>query len=207
MGQVYRARALGLSREVAIKVLLAEVRWDRDRLARFEDEARAASRLSHPNIVVVHDIGETDGAPYIVSELLQGETLRDRLSAGPLPVRRAVVYGIQILRGLAAAHDKGIVHRDLKPENLFLTKDGLIKILDFGIAKLVRHGEEPSALDAETRSQTAAGALMGTVGFTSPEHVPGLAVEQRSDTLAFPAVVYEMVAGKRAFKGKTAAGT
>jgi hypothetical protein len=207
MGQVYRARDLRLSREIAIKVLLAEVRSDRDRLARFEDEARAASRLSHPNIVVVHDIGETDGAPYIVSELLQGETLRDRLSAGPLPVRKAVDYGIQILRGLAAAHDKGIVHRDLKPENLFLTKDGLVKILDFGIAKLGRHGEEPSAFDAETRSQTAAGTLLGTVGYTSPEQVRGLPVDQRSDIFAFGAVLYEMVAGRRAFKGKTPADT
>jgi len=207
MGQVYRARDLRLSREVAIKVLLAEVRADRDRLARFEDEARATSRLSHPNIVVVHDIGETDGAPYIVSELLQGETLRDRLSAGPLPVRKAVDYGIQILRGLAAAHDKGIVHRDLKPENLFLTKDGLVKILDFGIAKLGRHGEEPSAFDAETRSQTAAGTLLGTLGYTSPEQVRGLPVDQRSDIFAFGAVLYEMVAGKRAFKGKTPADT
>ena len=141
-----------------------DVPCDKDRLARFEDEAKAASLLSHPNIVAVYDIGESAGSPYIVSELLQGQTLRDRLSTGSLPARKVVDYGTQILRGLAAAHDQGIVHRDLKPENLFLTKDGLVKILDFGIAKLGRRGEERADSKAETRAHTTPNAVMGTVG-------------------------------------------
>jgi hypothetical protein len=207
MGQVYKARDLRLSREVAIKVLLAGVPSDKDRLRRFEDEAKAASLLSHPNIVAVYDIGDSNGSPYIVSELLQGETLRDRLSTGPFPPRRAVEHGIQILRGLAAAHDKGIVHRDLKPENLFLTKDGLVKILDFGIAKLGRHGEEHAGTDVETRTHTSAGTMVGTVGYMSPEQVRGLVVDHRSDIFSFGAVLYEMIVGKRAFRGSTVADT
>jgi eukaryotic-like serine/threonine-protein kinase len=207
MGQVYKARDLRLSREVAIKVLLTDLPSDKDRRLRFEDEAKAASLLSHPNIVAVYDIGDSNGSPYIVSELLQGETLRYRLLTGPFPPRKAVEHGIQILRGLAAAHDKGIVHRDLKPENLFLTKDGLVKILDFGIAKLGRHGEERAGSDVETRSHTSAGTMVGTVGYMSPEQVRGLVVDQRSDLFSFGAVLYEMLAGKRAFRGTTVADT
>jgi eukaryotic-like serine/threonine-protein kinase len=207
MGQVYKAKDLRLFREVAVKVLPTDVSSDKDRLLRFEDEARAASLLSHPNIVVVYDIGDSDGSPYIVSELLQGETVRDRLSTGSFPARKAVDYGIQILRGLAAAHDKGIVHRDLKPENLFLTKDGLVKVLDFGIAKLGRREEEPAGSDVETRSHTTPGAMIGTVGYMSPEQVRGLVVDHRSDLFSFGAVLYEMLAGKQAFKGTTVADT
>ena len=207
MGQVYKARDLRLSREVALKIVPSDASPDKDRVLRFQDEARAASLLSHPNIVAVYDIGDHDGSPYIVSELLQGQTLRDRFSMGPLPARKAVEYSAQILRGLAAAHDKGIVHRDLKPENLFVTKDGLVKILDFGIAKLGRHGEEHAGTDKETRSQTTPGTMMGTVGYMSPEQVRGLAVDHRSDLFSFGAVLFEMLSGKRAFKGTTVADT
>jgi tRNA A-37 threonylcarbamoyl transferase component Bud32 len=207
MGAVYKARDLRLSREVALKIVRSDIPAGKESLHRFADEARAASLLSHPNIVAVYDIGDRDGSPYIISELLEGETLRDRLSTGPLPARRAVEYGIQVLRGLAAAHEKGIVHRDLKPENLFLTKDGLVKILDFGIAKLGRRGEEPADTDVETRSHTTPGTMMGTVGYMSPEQVRGLAVDHRSDLFSFGAVLYEMLTGKRAFKGTTVADT
>jgi tRNA A-37 threonylcarbamoyl transferase component Bud32/Tol biopolymer transport system component len=207
MGQVYKARDLRLSREVALKIVRSDVPSDKERLHRFADEAKAASLLSHPNIVAVYDIGDKDGSPYIISELLQGETLRDRLATGPLPARKAVDYGLQTLRGLAAAHEKGIIHRDLKPENLFLTKDGLVKILDFGIAKLGRQGEEPAGTDIETLSHTAPGTLIGTVGYMSPEQVRGLAVDHRSDLFSFGAVLFEMLVGKRGFKGTTVADT
>jgi eukaryotic-like serine/threonine-protein kinase len=207
MGAVYKAKDLRLSREIALKVLRGDVASDADRLRRFAAEARAASLLNHPNIVAVYDIGEQDGSPYIISELLQGETLRDRLSTGPLPARKAIEFALQILRGLAAAHDKGIVHRDLKPENLFLTKDGLVKILDFGIAKLSRQGQEPAGTDVETESHTGTGAILGTVGYMSPEQVRGLPVDSRSDLFSFGTVLYEMLAGKRAFKGTTPADT
>lgn len=138
MGEVYRARDTRLGRDVAIKVLPADAAYNADRLHRFEQEAHAAAALNHPNILAVHDIGQHDGAPYIVSELLEGESLRDRLGGGALPVRKATDYAIQIAHGLAAAHDKGIVHRDLKPENIFVTSDGRVKILDFGLAKLTQ---------------------------------------------------------------------
>jgi hypothetical protein len=207
MGQVYKARDLRLSREVALKVLLAEVPADKDRLRRFEYEAKATSILSHPNIVAVYDVGDSEGLPYIVSELLEGRTLRDHLATQTVPPRRAVDYGVQILRGLAAAHEKSIVHRDLKPENLFLTKGGLVKILDFGIAKLGRQGEDHAKGDVETASQTTPGAMLGTVGYMSPEQVRGLAVDHRSDLFSFGAVFYEMLSGKRAFKGSSVADT
>ena len=207
MGQVYKARDLRLSREVALKIVRTDVPADKASLLRFADEAKAASLLSHPNIVAVYDIGDRDGSPYIVSELLQGETLRDRLATGVLPARKAIDYGTQILRGLAAAHDKGIVHRDLKPENLFLTKDGLVKILDFGIAKLGRLGDEPAGTDVETRSHTTPGTLIGTVGYMSPEQVRGLVIDHRSDLFSFGAVFFEMLTGKRAFKGTTVPDT
>ena len=206
MGQVYRARDERLAREVALKVVHADLAQDVERLRRFENEARAAGALNHPNIVAVYGTGQTDGSPYIVSELLQGETLRDRMAAGSLGTRKAVDYAVQIARGLAAAHEKGIVHRDLKPENLFLTKDGLIKILDFGIAKLGRPGEATDT-DVDTLSQTDAGTVLGTVGYMSPEQVRGLLADHRSDLFAFGTVLFEMLSGKRAFKGSSPADT
>ena len=210
MGQVYRARDERLARDVALKVVHADLAQDVERLRRFEHEAKAAGTLNHPNIVAVYDTGQNDGSPYIVSELLQGETLRDRMATGALGVRKAVDYGVQIARGLAVAHDKGIVHRDLKPENLFLTKDGLVKILDFGIAKLGRPGEERAGTDIETvshTSHTSPGSMLGTVGYMSPEQVRGLWTDHRSDLFSFGTVLYEMLTGKRAFKGTTAADT
>ena len=203
MGEVYKARDARLSREVALKVLLVDFASDQERLRRFAAEARAASLLTHPNIVTVYDIGDSGGSPYIVSELLQGQTLRDRLAAGPLPARKAIDYAVQISHGLAAAHDKGIVHRDLKPENLFLTKDGLVKILDFGIAKLDRPGEERAGTDVETLSSTGTspGTMLGTVGYMSPEQVRGLPADHRSDLFSFGAVLLEMLTRREGVQG------
>jgi eukaryotic-like serine/threonine-protein kinase len=163
--------------------------------------------LNHPNIVAVYDFGEHEGSPYIVSELLQGNTLRDRMASGTLGARKAVEYGIQIAQGLVAAHEKGIVHRDLKPENLFLTRDGLVKILDFGIAKLAHAGAEAAGTEAETLSNTSPGTILGTVGYMSPEQVRGLAADHRSDFFSFGAVLYELVTGQRAFRGSSPADT
>ncbi len=205
MGEVYRARDARLDREVAIKVLPRELAGDHDRLRRFEQEARAAGRLSHPNILTVFDVGMHGDAPYIVFELLEGETLREHLQRGPLRVRTAVEYGRQIAGGLAAAHDKGIIHRDLKPENILITDQDLVKILDFGLAKLVAN-EPPGGFpdDEPTRSAlTVAGAVLGTVGYMAPEQVRGEAVDARSDVFAFGAILYEMLAGHRAFEGDT----
>src|SRR5438105_1436935 len=207
MGEVYRARDTRLGREVAIKVLPESFSKDPDRLRRFEQEARGASQLNHPNIVTVHDFGTHGGAPYVVQELLEGETLRERLRTGALPARKAVDYGIQVARGLAAAHEKGIVHRDLKPENLFVTSDGRVKILDFGLAKLTRP-ETSSEADAPTlHAVTEPGLIMGTAGYMSPEQVRGQVADQRSDIFSFGAILYEMIAGKRAFHGETSADT
>jgi serine/threonine protein kinase/tetratricopeptide (TPR) repeat protein len=202
MGEVYRARDALLGRDVAIKVLPAFLTNDADRLRRFEQEARAAAALNHPNILAVHQMGVYQGAPYLVSELLEGHTLRELVKPGPLPWRRAIDYGVQIARGLAAAHSKGIVHRDLKPENLFLTKDGHVKILDFGLAKLT--GAAESELPGPA---TEAGMVMGTVGYMSPEQVRGQAVDCRSDIFAFGAILYEMLWGQRAFNQSTTADT
>lgn len=208
MGEVYRARDPRLGREVAIKILPSSFSSDRDRLQRFEQEARAAAALNHPNILAIYDIGSEGGAPYVVSELLEGETLRDRLRSGPLNPRRAIEFSLQILRGLAAAHERGITHRDLKPENVFLTNDGRVKILDFGLAKLTRpetggtSGEAPTAQVA-----TEPGLVMGTVGYMSPEQVRGKTADARSDLFAFGAILYEMLSGKRAFHGETPADT
>jgi len=209
MGEVYRARDSRLGREVAIKVLPASFSQDTDRLRRFEHEARAAGVLNHPNITAVYDFGSAEGSSYVVTELLEGETLRSRIATGALSTRKATDYAIQIACGLAAAHEKGIVHRDLKPENLFVTKDGRVKILDFGLAKLThpeRAGAPVTEAPTETRG-TEPGVVMGTVGYTSPEQVRGLPADQRSDIFAFGAILYEMLSGKRAFHGATSADT
>jgi len=208
MGEVYRARDGRLGRTVAVKVLPASFSTDRDRLQRFVQEARAAAGLNHPNILSIFDIGEEKGAPYIVSELLEGETLREKVRTGPIPIRKAVDYALQTARGLAAAHDKGIVHRDLKPENLFVTDDGHVKILDFGLAKLTRPEDQSGAADAATvQAITDSGLVMGTAGYMSPEQVRAKAADQRSDLFSFGAILYEMISGKRAFHGESAADT
>ena len=209
MGEVYRARDPRLGREVAIKVLPSGSAPDSERLRRFEQEARATAALNHPNILAVFDIGSQDNSPYIVSELLDGETLRARLNSGALPVRKAVEYALQISRGLAAAHDHGIFHRDLKPENIFITRDGHVKILDFGLAKLTmpEPGTPGLSVQATLDSATGRGVLLGTLGYMSPEQCRGAAVDARSDIFSFGAVLYEMVSGKRAFRGDTTADT
>jgi hypothetical protein len=207
MGEVYRARDERLGREVAIKVLPAESSADPDRLRRFEQEAKAAGALNHPNLVAVFDTGHHEGAPYVVFELLEGVTLRQRLGSGPLPGRRAVDYAVQIAQGLAAAHEKGIIHRDLKPENLFVTKDGRVKILDFGLAKL-RPALDPHApreQGATVSTATGGGVVLGTVGYMSPEQVRGDPADHRSDIFSFGAVLYEMLSGTRPFCGETSA--
>lgn len=207
MGEVYRARDTRLSRDVAIKILPASFSIDPERLQRFAQESRAAAALNHPNILSIYDIGDDRGAPYVVSELLEGETLRDRLRNGELSSRKAVEYAQQIARGLAAAHEKGIVHRDLKPENLFLTNDGHAKILDFGLAKFTRSETDTSDNAPTLQVATEAGTVLGTAGYMSPEQVRGKAADPRSDIFAFGAILYEMLSGKRAFHGDSAADT
>src|SRR5580693_4517969 len=207
MGEVYRARDARLNRIVAIKVLPRSYSADADRLQRFVQEARSAAALNHPNILSIFDIGEDHGAPYVVSELLEGETLRDRLRESALSSRKAIDYAQQIASGLAAAHDKGIVHRDLKPENIFITHDGRAKILDFGLAKFTRPEADASG-DAPTQQiATDAGTVMGTVGYMAPEQVRGKAADPRSDIFAFGAILYEMLSGKRAFHGDSPVDT
>ncbi|HLN58473.1 MAG TPA: protein kinase [Thermoanaerobaculia bacterium] len=205
MGEVYRARDPRLGREVAIKVLPASYSQDTDRLKRFEQEARAAGVLNHPNIMAVYDIGTHEGAPYVVSELLEGETLRARLAVGALPPRKAIEFAVQIAQGLAAAHEKGIVHRDLKPENLFVTRDGRVKILDFGLAKLIQPEEKEPQTELPTATEP--GVVLGTLGYMSPEQVRGQAADTRSDIFSFGAILYEMLSGSRAFSGGSAADT
>ena len=206
MGEVYRVSDTRLERTVAIKVLPSAMAQDADRLRRFEQEARTIAALNHPNILGIHDIGTYNGAPFLVSEFLEGVTLRERLQAGPLPVRRAIEYALGIAQGLAAAHEKGIVHRDLKPENIFITRDDRIKILDFGLAKLVR--PEARGESAETLATgTLAGVVMGTVGYMSPEQVRGDVSDARSDIFSFGTVLYEMLTAQRAFKRETSAET
>jgi len=205
MGEVYRARDERLHRDVAVKVLPAAVASDRERVARFEQEAQAAGRLNHPNILSIYDIGSEDGAPYIVSELLEGETLRNALAA-PRPVTWCLDVAVQIARGLAAAHATGIVHRDLKPENVFVTRDRRVKILDFGLAKLTQPAEDGTM--AETVAwATQPGVTLGTVGYMSPEQVRGLPTDHRSDLFALGAILYEALAGRRAFSGASPADT
>src|SRR6266851_2994229 len=208
MGEVYRARDEKLNRDVAIKVLPASFSQDADRLRRFEQEAQAAGALNHPNILAVHDVGTHEGSPYIVSELLEGEELREQLNNSSLPQRKALDYAQQIAQGLAAAHERGTTHRDLKPENLFVTTDGRVKILDFGLAKLRPQRNESVSSEIDTRKQiTDPGTVMGTVGYMSPEQVRGHEADHRSDIFSFGAILYEMLSGQRAFHGDSPADT
>ncbi len=203
MGDVYRARDRRLDRDVAIKVLRPASTSDPDRLRRFEQEARAAAALNHPNIVAIYDIGMYEGSPFIVSELLQGETLRQKLLGGALSVRLSADYGRQIATGLVAAHEKRIIHRDLKPENLFVTRDGQVKILDFGIAKLTAQETDSDSDLVSMTTQTKMGTVLGTVGYMSPEQLRGKPVDHRSDIFSLGAILYEMLSGVRAFRGET----
>jgi eukaryotic-like serine/threonine-protein kinase len=205
MGVVYRARDERLRRDVAIKVLPASFANDADRLRRFEQEAHATSALNHPNILTIYDIGTHDGAPFIVAELLEGEELRAQLESGAVPMRKALEYAQQIATGLAAAHEQGIVHRDLKPENLFVTKDGRVKILDFGLAKL--RPPQTGAVGSHAPTQrrlTDPGVVMGTVGYMSPEQVRGQETDHRSDIFAFGTILYEMLSREQPFRGASA---
>jgi TolB-like protein/Flp pilus assembly protein TadD len=208
MGEVYRARDRKLDRDVAIKVLPESVAADPDALARFEREAKAVAALSHPNILSIFDFGTHDRVSYAVTELLEGETLREKLNAGTLPPKAAVEYALQIARGLSAAHERGIVHRDLKPENLFVIRGGHVKILDFGLAKKVERVLANEASSAPTVAEhTAPGTVMGTLGYMSPEQVRGLPVDHRSDLFSFGAILHELLSGKKAFQRSTASDT
>ena len=206
MGEVYRARDPKLDREVAIKVLPGHLTSDAVALSRFEGEAKAVAALSHPNILAIHDFGKAEGVSYAVTELLEGETLRGKLDRGPISQKQAVDWGLQIARGLSAAHGKGVVHRDLKPENVFVTSDGHVKLLDFGLAKRVEKGTEKTSAPTDP-AHTAPGTVMGTMGYMSPEQVRGLPVDPRTDIFSFGAVLYEMLSGRKAFKRDTASDT
>jgi eukaryotic-like serine/threonine-protein kinase len=207
MGEVYRARDSRLGREVAIKILPESFAKDAERLRRFEQESQAVAALNHPNILAIYDVGTRDGAPYLVSELLEGESLRAVLEKGAIPQRKAVEYAVQIANGLAAAHDKGIVHRDLKPDNLYVCRDGRVKILDFGLAKLST--KDTPGVDAATMTgqQTAAGVVMGTASYMAPEQVRGGQIDARTDMFSFGVVLYEMLSGKRVFQRDSAPET
>jgi eukaryotic-like serine/threonine-protein kinase len=209
MGEVYRARDTRLGRDVAIKILPEAFARDDDRMRRFTQEARAVAALNHPNVLSIFDTGIENGVPYLVSELLEGESLRQRLDHGPIPARKAVEYGQQIADGLAAAHEKNIVHRDLKPENVYLAGGGRVKILDFGLAKL--QASDPSAsADGATATLAAVtnpGVVMGTAGYMAPEQVRGQAVDHRADIFSFGAVLYEMLSGERAFHKESSVET
>jgi len=209
MGEVYRARDMRLNRDVALKVLPSDFAADPERLRRFEQEARSAAALAHPNILVVHDVGTELGVPYLVSELLTGRTLREALAEGALPVRKATEYAVQLANGLGAAHQQGIVHRDLKPENIFITTDGRVKILDFGLAKLSQTTVSSAGQSTGPTMDggTTPGVVLGTVGYMSPEQVRGQPVDTRTDIFSLGALLYEMFSGTRAFKGDTAVET
>ncbi len=204
MGEVYRARDNRLDREVAIKILPEVVSFDRERLLRFEQEAKAAAALNHPNVLGIYQMGAYLGQPYLVLELLEGKTLTEAIRRGPLSLRKVIEYGVQIARGLAAAHEKGIIHRDLKPDNLFVTKDGRIKILDFGLAKLIQPKHTIASIAATI---TLPGMALGTVGYMSPEQVRGLHADERADIFALGAILYEMQTGKQTFQRPTSADT
>ncbi|HMA53064.1 MAG TPA: serine/threonine-protein kinase, partial [Acidobacteriota bacterium] len=207
MGEVYRARDTKLGRHVAVKVLPADLTTNPDALSRFEREAHAVAQLSHPNILAIHDFGQQGETAYAVMELLEGETLRAGLENGALPVRKAVDLAAQIAEGLAAAHEKGIVHRDLKPENIFVTHEGRVKLLDFGLAKTSGRSVVQESRTLSMERHTGPGTVMGTVGYMSPEQVRGEPADHRSDIFSFGAVLYEMLAGRRAFQHDTAAET
>src|SRR5438105_664746 len=199
MGEVYRARDPRIGRDVAIKVLPAALANDTDRLRRFEQEARATGTLNHPNLLVIFDFGSHDQNPFIVSELLEGATLRDVLT-DKLPMRKVLDYAVQIANGLAAAHEKGVVHRDLKPENIFITRDDRVKLLDFGLAKLANPEVDPKSRAETARHGTSPGVVVGTVGYMSPEQVRGTAIDHRSDIFSFGIVLYEMSSGAQPFR-------
>jgi Tol biopolymer transport system component len=208
MGEVYRARDARLGREVAIKVLPVELSSDAGRLKRFEKEARSASALNHPNIVTIYEVGSHDSNSYIAMELVGGKTLRELLLPGGLPMKRAIPIAAQVAEGLARAHEAGIVHRDLKPENLMVTRDGLVKILDFGLAKLISTGEGSSEITSlPTETGTEAGVVLGTVGYMSPEQASGQPADHRSDQFSFGSILYEIACGRRAFQKKTTVET
>src|SRR5260370_6320711 len=206
MGEVFRARDERLGRNVALKLIRHASSENADHLRRFEQEARAAAALNHPNILAIYDVGFEGSVPYIVSELLEGKNLRQRLSEGAIPIAEAANYALQIAQGLTAAHDRLIVHRDLKPENLFLTNDGRVKILDFGVAKLQAPAEDHRSIESLT-TVTKHGAVIGTVAYMSPEQLRGKPVDHRSDIFSFGAILYEMMAGCRAFRGETEVDT
>ncbi|MBL8115701.1 MAG: serine/threonine-protein kinase, partial [Acidobacteria bacterium] len=199
MGEVYRARDTRLDRDVAIKILPDSVALSPESSRRFEQEARAVALLSHPNLLAIHDVGRHEGRLYAVMELLEGQTLLERLEAGPIPLRKTLDWALQLAQGLAAAHDRGIVHRDLKPENVFITRDGHVKILDFGLARTLS-GDRPSRL-------TGPGLVVGTMGYMSPEQLKGMEVDGRADIFSFGCVLYEMLAGREAFRRETDAET
>ncbi len=209
MGEVYRACDQRLGRDVAVKILPASFAADADRLRRFEQEARAIAALNHPNILGVHDLGQQDGTPYMVCELLEGETLRAILARGPLSHRKAIDYGVQTAQGLAAAHGKDIAHRDLKPDNIFITREGRVKILDFGLAKTVANDSDATRVGTMTSGAplTGVGTVVGTAGYMSPEQVRGATVDCRTDIFSFGAVLYEILSGVRAFQRDTTAET
>ncbi len=208
MGEVYRSRDSRLGRDVAVKIIPRESSLDSERIRRFEQEARAAGTLSHPNVCAIYDLGTHEGSPFVVMELLEGETLRQILQAGPVPLRKTIGFIAQAAEGLAAAHAKGIVHRDLKPENLFVTKDGRVKVLDFGLAKLTAAETPASAPMGETtppNTVTSPGAILGTTAYLSPEQIRGESADARADVFALGIVLFEMLTGRRPFDGRSSA--
>src|ERR1700756_3253944 len=206
MGEVFRAHDERLGRDVALKFIRPASSDNPDHLRRFEQEARAAAALNQPKIVAIYDVGFEGTTPYSVSELLQGKTLRQRLAEGPIPLREASSFALQVAQGLTAAHERHIVHRDLKPENLFITQDDRVKILDFGVAKLQAPPDESRGIESLT-TVTKSGAVVGTVAYMSPEQLRGKPVDHRSDIFSFGAILYEMLSGHRAFHGETEVDT